>query len=262
MKNEILRDSGAAYRDLQPEYQRTLVSPLDDMWATFADQATPYAMLVDGKVAGCCSVDENNDLHHFYLRSGHRDHKESMFAQTVEQLEIRAAFPGTVDPFFLSLSLARGDASEPVALMYQQAHGAADLAELDMRIGTVADHEAAIAFDESATDAPRNFLEPFLGTLIEAGDLLLHESGGQIIAKGECRVDRRAPGHSQLGVVVAVEHRNQGLGARVMAQLTRESQSRNLVPLCSTEPQNMAAQRAVERAGFESRHQVLRVSMS
>ena len=111
MQTEIQGDASQAYAACQPDYRATLVAPLDDMWAAFAEMAEPYALLVGGRVAGCCTVNGERELQHFYLQPEFEDRAEELFAHLIDHLKIVAALPSTVDPHFLSLSIAAGHAS-------------------------------------------------------------------------------------------------------------------------------------------------------
>jgi hypothetical protein len=79
LRLEIRADSRQAYSDLRSEYQSNLVAPLDDMWAAFADQAQPHALLIGQELAGCCSIDEAGELHHFFVRSEFEEGAEELF---------------------------------------------------------------------------------------------------------------------------------------------------------------------------------------
>ena len=116
---EIQNDAAEIYSGLQPAYQETLVAPLDDMWAAFADAACPYALLVRGATVGCCSVNEARELLFFHLHVDFEDLAEDLFGYLIKRLQLVAALPSTVDPSFLSLSLGAGHGSLPKAMMFQ-----------------------------------------------------------------------------------------------------------------------------------------------
>jgi RimJ/RimL family protein N-acetyltransferase len=257
-----IRADRQVYDDLRDERQRTLVGPEDDMWATFADMAEPYALVVEGEVAGCCSIDDVHELHVLHVRSDFEERAAELFAHVVEHAEIVAALPSTVDPAFLSLSLAAGVRAEPVALMFEHVIESSSSGRVDLRLATATDHAAAVAFDRAATDSSEAFLDPFLAERIDRHELYVVESDGEIVATGECRVDQRARGHAHLGVVVGSDRRCHGLGTGLMHALVDVCRVRDLEPLCSTEPDNLAAQRVIRRAGFRSRHRVFRVMMT
>ncbi len=64
-----------------------------------------------------------------------------------------------------------------------------------------------------------------------------------------------------MGLIVGRGRRGKGLGSRLMHALVLECQRRKLKPLCSTEPENLAARRVILKAGFRARHRLFRVAL-
>ena len=231
------------------------------MWATFADLAEPHSLTYDGRLAGRFSIDDEGRLHGFFVTDDFESEAAALLAHVVTELKVPTVMASTVDPVFLSLALDAGGSAEPVALIYHHV-ATSEVTELvDVRVAGAADHSAAVAFSRAETGAPDSFLSPYLAQRIELGELYLVEAGGEIVASGECRVDSRTPGNAHLGFVVATAQRGQGLGARLMHTLTELSLAQDLTPLCSTEPTNLAAQKAIRRAGFRARHRVFGVEL-
>ncbi len=258
---EIRVDTSGAYERLRDARHRTLVAPEDDMWATFADLAQPYALTLGGRLVGRFSVDEDRQVHAFHVGADHEGVAGELFAHVVDQLDLRAAMASTVDPIFLSLALTAGGVAAPVALMYEHVAGPSSDEPAEVRLATPEDHTAAVAFARAADGSPEGFAGPYLARRIDLGELYLVEEAGRIIATGECRVDTRSPGNAHLGLVVEPDLRSRGLGTRLMQTLTRVCLDLALMPLCSTEPGNVAAQAVIRRAGFRRRHGVFRVHL-
>ena len=253
---EINKAAADDYEQLRAERHRTLVAPEDDMWATFADLAEPHSLTYDGRLAGRFSIDEEGRLHGFYVTDDFESEAAALLAHVVTELNVPTAMASTVDPVFLSLALDGGSA-EPVALIYHHVATSEVTESVDVRVAAGSDHAAAVAFSR----APDSFLLPYLAQRIELGELYLVEADGEIVASGECRVDTRTAGNAHLGFVVAAAQRGQGLGARLMHTLTDLSLAQDLTPLCSTEPTNLAAQKAIRRGGFRVRHRVFGVEL-
>ncbi len=258
---EVRVDTPGAYECLRDDRQRTLVAPEDDMWATFADLARPCSLTLGGRLVGRFSVDDERQVHAFHVRGDHEAVAGELFAHVVDQLDLRAAMASTVDPTFLSLALTAGGVAAPVALMYEHVEGPTSDQSAEVRLATPEDHAAAVAFVRTASGSPDDFATPYLARRIELRELYLVEEAGRIIATGECRVDTRSPGNAHLGLVVEPDLRSRGLGTRLMHTLTRVCLERALTPLCSTEPDNVAAQAVIRRAGFRMRHGVFRVHL-
>ncbi|WP_460712694.1 GNAT family N-acetyltransferase [Nocardioides dilutus] len=262
MKVQIRPHATEAYELLAVHRRRTLVSPEDDMWATFADQADPYALTFGEQLVGRFSVDQDNQLHAFYVDADHEAIADQLFVRVLDEIDISAAMASTVDPTFLSLSLAAGGRAQPVALMYDHIAQPGSAEPVELRVAATEDHAAAVAFDCGATGSPEGFLMPYVAERIERRELYLVEADGTIVATGECREDTRAPGNAHLGLVVGAELRGQGMGTRLMHTLTELCIERGMTPRCSTEPANVAAQTVIRRAGFRNRHRVFRVAMA
>ena len=230
------------------------------MWATFADRAEPYALMLGAKLMGRFSVDVESQLHGFYISEEFEAVAAELFARVVDEMNISAAMASTVDPKFLSLSLAAGGVAQPVALMYEHIARTESDETVDVRLAASADHSAAVGFYQAESGSSEPFLTPYLTERIDHHELYLVEADGKIVATGECRADNRAPGNAHLGLVVGSELRNQGIGSRLMHTLTEICKEQDMTPLCSTEPTNTAAQRVIRRAGYRSRHKVFKVA--
>lgn len=258
----INADTANAYEQLREERQPTLVAPEDDMWAAFADMAVPHSLTLGTQLVGRFSVDDDNQLHGFFVSDGFEQVATELFALVVDKLRISAAMASTVDPGFLALSLTAGGPAHSVALMYEHVAPPQSDETVDVRCATRTDHSAAVAFYQTETGGPEAFLTPFLAERIDLRELYVVETDGRIHASGECRVDTRAPGNAHLGLVVGSELRGQGLGSRLMHTLTEICKEQRLTARCSTEPTNTAAQKVIRRTGYQNNHHVLRVAMT
>jgi len=258
---EIQAHAAEVYHGLQAAYRQTLVAPQDDMWAAFSDAANHYALLVDGESVGCCSINEDREILFFHVHAQFENVAVALFDYLINRLKLVAAVPSTVDPSFLSLSLDAGHGAVSKAIMFQHILEPEGTALSGLRHALEADHAAATAFVEAATGMPMAFLDPYLAERIKKGQLFLHEEGDEILASGECRSDERQSGYAHLGIIVGRSERGKGLGSLLMHTLVVECRRQNLKPLCSTEPENIAALSVIHKAGFRARHRVFRVSL-
>ncbi|MEM7584479.1 MAG: GNAT family N-acetyltransferase [Acidobacteriota bacterium] len=265
MSTFSLEIDAAAFRDLQAEYLAQLVAPMDDMWAAFADQATPYALRWNGELAGCCAVDDEGRLLRFYVKPRFQLRSQELMRRVIDAAGVKQLMVFTLDPSCLSTALDLVSASESPTV---ESHSLlfALLSEPEgpglepVRMGELHDHERLIAFEQAAMGAPREFLEPYLRERLERQELLMFEEGDRLLCVGELRRDARQAGVAQLGMVVHRDARRQGLATRMLTRLVNQSREAELVPCCSTEVSNVGARRAIERSGFRARHRLLRIS--
>jgi len=243
------------------EYERTLLAPRDDMWAAFADMATTRSIVVDGAVVGFCSVDEADALHRLYVGPGLVENSAAVFAEVVAQLRVAKAYPCTIDEAFTHMCREVGVGIVPVGLMYRHTKAAPETPGFEMQIATEADLDHAIAFVRTATDDPEEFLRPYLSDRIAGRELHMTQRADHWVAIGECRKDQRSAGFAHVGMIVGREHRGTGVGTQVLSYLVKIATERGWAALCSTEPDNVAARKAIERVGFREYHQVLSVDL-
>lgn len=230
------------------------------MWATFADLAEPHAIVIDGVIAGSFSIDDEHQLHALHVTSDLQQHAADALALVVESKGVAAMIASTMDPGFLSLSLTHGAVAEPIALVYEHTADVPDRHRAELRPAYSVDHARAADFMVTATGSPAAFLDSYLAERIGKVELFVMENeAGRIVAVGESRLDPRNPGHTHLGVVVGSAVRGGGIGTRIMTTLVQDAREQNLVPHCSTEPSNLAAQRAIHRAGFRTCHSIFRI---
>lgn len=257
-------DQGESRTALMPDYLRTLAGPRDDMWGTFADQGASFALEANGQPVGFGALNDEGELVSFYVDPEHPGIVAALFDRVLGELEVESAIVHTLDPGFLGPCLDRGPTCEVVAILYERLNDVAPMAPLDLRRGRSDDLEACVAFSVAAQGGSfggRAFLEPYLADRLERGEVWLHEVDGRILAQGECRRDPHHEGVSHLGMIVAAAQRGRGLGTQVLQALATGARERGEVTLCSTSPDNQAAQVAIRRAGFAPRHRVVRLRL-
>lgn len=249
-----------ASRDrLIDEYVSTLALPPDDMWAAFADMADAVAVFDNDELIGTAAIDADGELHRCYLRSGHVQLGPTVLDLIAQQRPVRSMIVATTDPVALTVLLPRSRSANPVALLYH--HETDPDGPILDRLGTAtdADHDAAVTFVAESTGGAQTFIDRYVGERIDRGELFLHTVDERIAGIGERRFSQLVSGYAHLGIVVDRDRRSRGMGGALMNTLVRMCRAEQLTPLCSTAPDNIAAQRAIHRAGFRSRHSVFRL---
>ena len=79
-----------------------------------------------------------------------------------------------------------------------------------------------------------------------------------MLAIGEFRsFDEYQTNYADLGVVVDKSMRGKGIATLILRQLIAVSNSKELMPICSTDKTNIGARKAIERAGFFSSNRII-----
>ena len=241
-------------------YLTGLGAPMDDMWIAFANAATPHVIEDGERILGSVRVDGDGRLLRFHMEPGALHRATEAMGLAAHQLEVAEAMVFTVDPLAVSTAIDLARAVESHTLLFEHAAAPTVAAFEELAVAAPDDHTRLVEFDVTALGAPVDFLGPYLRERVDRREALVHEDGGEIACLGELRRDPEQAGVAQLGVVVGPEHRGRGLASRMMTSLAARARAEGLTPYCSTERTNLAACRAIERAGFRSRHRGLRVT--
>jgi predicted acetyltransferase len=117
----------------------------------------------------------------------------------------------------------------------------------------------AIEFAVASIEAPREWLNGYYTNLINRHELFGGWENGRLVATGESRrFDDYQTEYADLGVIVAESERGKGTATQVLRQLVEMNEADGLKPICSTEKTNVAAQKAITRAGFLSINRIIR----
>lgn len=258
----VFGDAGRDARaKLTAEHLATLALPPDDMWAAFADQADAAALMLEGQLIGSAAVDADGALHHFFVRRGFEELSNDLFDVLRSMRPINELIVSTTDSGALSTLLPAALDTTPVALLYTHETESTGHELGSLRPATETDHQGATSLVTAATGGPAGFVGPYLAERIDRQELMIHESDGEMVATGERRLDQHSIGCAHLGMVVAADWRGRGLGGGMMNSLVSMCREEQLTPLCSTEPDNLAAQRVIRQAGFRSRHTIFRSTL-
>ncbi len=212
---------------------------------------------------GLCGANEDDALLGFQMFD--RRPPKKCFQACLRELGFCKAFVSTAEPLYLSLCLNGHTAIEINALMYED-DGSEVMpsrfpADADFRPVTSDDFDAAISFGLSAIGADREWLEGYYSQRIEKDELFGVWQNKKLLGAGELRISASQRGVADVGMVVAPEARKQGIATQILRRLRQQGRQRGLRLVCSTEIGNLAAQKAIENAGFYSQHRLLDVTL-
>ncbi len=260
-------DSTEPLSGLKQQYMARTTAALDGMWLTgFVPAATHFGFFDGEALVGFGCVDCDGHALQFMLEPSHQDRSarvlDAFVAETSATGGVRGAFASTAEPEWLSLCLDRFGPCEVHTLMYQLRDSVPESAPrgvAELKAVRVEQLPEAVDFAATAIGAPKEWLTGYFGNLVTRGELFGVREAGRLRATGECRgYDEHQTAYADLGVIVAEDARSQGLATAVLRRLVVESQRRGLRAICSTEKSNVAAQKAIRRAGFFAGHRIVR----
>lgn len=259
MDRELRPAAHLEFDAFREAYLRRLTAPLDDMWLAFAEMAEPSGLFEQGECVGVCAVDGDRRMLRFCLRPELASQSEDWLRFAVEGLGVTELIVPTYDPDFLAPALDLGARVSVHTLLFTECEPTEGPGVDEVRVAAPGDFDRLVAFQEAAIGAPRAFLEDYVGARIERGELRWVGDAARVLATGELRLDGGQAEVAHLGLIVAADARGQGLGTRLLRTLRDETLAQGRCPICSTERDNAAARKAIERAGFRARHRLLSV---
>ncbi len=253
--------------DLKASYRKGLVAPMDGMWDTgFTDPAPHWEIRVGDDQAGYYAANDEGALLQFYVRPALAKQTQAIFDEVIAQDSLTHAMVSTIDPAFLSLCLDVNDSVTVHTYMYEvhtetpASHPAA--AGLDFRLTQTAELDRVVAFQESCVDSKQDltgWLQEYSANLIQRRELHVLCREDDWLALGECRRSDTQDGVADLGMMVGPANRREGWATYVLALLRAQCATQHLRAICSTRVENVGAQKAIVRAGFMSRHRIMKV---
>lgn len=249
-----------ALANMKSDYYAALAAPSDGMWSTFASQADHFLLFEDDEAKGFCCVNADRKLLQFHSEPNYD--AGIAFAQAIRDLSLTGAFLSTSDPLVMALSMDHQTSLKVHALMYHYPKTArpktATFPEgADFQLLSKPHLDDAVAFAHETLGASPAWLTSYFSGLTERRELYGLLLDGELIATGECRRSENHPTTSDVGMVVGKRHRGKGLATNVLLALVQESHCRGDTAICSTELENISAQKAISRAGFVAYHRII-----
>ncbi len=251
---------------LKRQYMQQTTAPLDGMWLCgLVPLAAHYGIYEEDDLVGFYCVNDEGFLLQFFVTPDHQHRTSQLFASILRSdqassCEIRGAFVSTAEPRFLSLCLDQFASFEVNALMYQHAGSAIEQPQSSLAMTAVdsAQLSQAVDFAVASIGAAADWLRTYFKNLIDRRELFGVWKNGQLIATGESRgYDEFQTGYADVGVIVARSERGKGVATKVLMQLVARNQADHLQSICSTERTNVAAQKAISRAGFFASNRII-----
>ncbi len=253
--------------ELKKQYLQQTTAPLDGMWLCgFVPMASHFGCYEDNELVGYFCVNDEGYLLQFFAIQSYQSQSSQLFksilvGDSLPSGNINGAFVSTAEPYFLSLCLDWFSRFEVNALMYQLDGRVRERPQenaLSMAAVDSSQLPDAVDFAVASIGAPAEWLNGYFTNLINRQELFGVWENGRLVATGESRgYDEFQIEYADVGVIVAESERGRGMATRVLRQLVAMNEAKGLKSICSTEKTNVAAQKAISRAGFFASNRII-----
>jgi len=236
-------------------------APLDGMWEVlYIAHATSYLIKNEGKQVGYCCIDQDKSLNQLFLIDSHLYLMKIIVAELINTNMIVSAHLSSIAPTLFNTCLLFAKSTEANTINYtfsseQEKRVSTDI--LNLNKATTYDGNRIRAFFKEEIGFDDSF--GYTDNLIERGEIYVVEEGNEIMATGECRLSDSQSKYADVGMVVKKTWRKKGLGTKLLSELINIALEKKRKPICSTTVDNVASQKAIERAGFYNSHTVFKI---
>lgn len=236
---------------------QSLSAPIDSFLEDHIRSAQFFALIDNptGQVIGHAAIYEQTRLTHFYLQPAGRRYAQSIYREVLRCFKITQALVPTCDEFFLSHAL------DEYTELHKQAYffvaGAPvepwdDIDGLHFRQATAADVVATAALNDDFIDE--------LERRIADGEIYVGELAGEVMALGIIERGQLLPDCASIGMLVAPEYRQRGIGTRMLRYLRTVCEERGIRPLAGCAYTNTLSKRTLEAAGMVTATRLMRIT--
>lgn len=232
----------------------TFAAPLDAMWEMLhIASAQDFLIEKDDQTIGYCSISEEKALLQLYLDKEYihlmRDTVKSLISsQMITSAQLSSHEPVSFNACLYSCSSIQTD-----TLCFQYGDKPS-IFEPDLGMEWVREAEIPLvqAFFKEQITFEDNF--GYTKNLVDRKEIYLIKEGDKVIATSECRWSDTQSEVADLGVIVHKDKQGQGLATRILQHQVQRVLEANRRPICSTTIDNIASQKAIEKAGFYCSH--------
>ena len=249
---------------LKKAYFEEATVPLDGMWHFgFVAGAPHFGFYIQDKLVGFCCINDDKYLLQYFVNPEFRNFSNDIFAAIVNNKNttigtVAGAFVSTAELYYQSLCMDNAASIKVNALMCQHQNAFSNFDSLEMIPAAQNELESYVRFAVDSIGAPEQWLIQYYGNLIDRQELFGYWQNDELIAAGECRLfDEYQTEYAEVGMIIAKSERGKGLARKVLKFLIKHADSKNLKAICSTEIDNIAAQKAIVSAGFRSEHRIV-----
>ncbi|MFA0441795.1 GNAT family N-acetyltransferase [Vibrio sp. 10N.286.49.C2] len=264
-------DSVAVLKELKAEYFASSTAPLDGMWHFgFVPMSDHFGFYEDDSLVGFCVINSDSYMLQFYLSPTSGVKAEELFSLVAQGNsavigDVKGAFVSTAEPRYQSLCLDNSSGFTVNAKMYQHCNFAllTSAEPLPLQLAAKEQLSEYVAFAVQSIGAPEEWLTGYYGNLIDRQELWGYWVDGQIFATGECRLfDDYQTHYADLGMIVAPDERGKGIATGVLLALVETAKQQGLTAMCSTESNNISAQKAIEKAGLRALNRLVQFTFA
>lgn len=258
---EEIAESDSAI-EMEMECQNSLLSPQDGMWESFRKSSEYWFVKKENQKIGYYNLHQDFGLIQFYIKSDFENEANQIFGELIKSQKINKAIVGTNHPIFQKA--ANHFCKEKKKHTYLFELGEEIFFEEkqgDFRLSKETDLERIVQFCKISIGAPEEWLKKYVLDLIKKQEHYFLELNHEIIGISEVRKSISQKGIADIGMIVNPKFRRKGYGTYLLNKGKTIAIENQLKPICSCEVDNIGSFKSIQKCGFQSTHQLLKMTL-
>lgn len=213
-----------------------------------------YKIKMNSAWVGYFCVNSERILWEFYLVKSALIYSQQVFKFLIDMNYIVAAECKSFDSLLMSLCFDFHKKAACSAYLFRDdtdvSHSLSTIVDINFRLATQEDFSSIL---KMSGDFFHNLEENIMKE-----EVFVFYSNNELLGAGSCKKICDSMNYYDIGMVVTEDHRNKGIGTFIIIKLREYCYNNNRIPVCGCWYFNHASKKTLEKAGFITRHRIIR----
>lgn len=235
---------------LRVQLYSKLAAPIDAMWELLhIASATNYLIYNEKNNIGYCCIDDNRSLLQIFILEEFTAKMNTVIKSLIEQNLIISASLSSNEPIAFNTCLLHSKSIKPNTFCFQHINSRIDTnSSLNIELVSENDIPEVKSFLKQQVGMDDTF--GYTENLVNRKEIYFIKNADEIVATSECRLSDTQPEIADLGIIVNKNQQGKGIATQILQLQAKRVLEANRKPICSTTIDNIASQKAIEKAGF------------
>ncbi len=197
----------------------------------------------------------------FWLADKQVSNYQTIFSHIIDHYDVEIVLCKSFDPLLLKSCISNYQKHSEMGCLFREfiAENLKDSMEIKFarrRLANLDDIDLLDGFKADLFDS-REELE----AVIKNSSLFVYEQAGKVLGCGLFQRIVKSRPHFDIGMLVHPDSRRKGIGTAIIRDVAAYCHKNRFVPVCGCAAENIASRKTLEKAGFISRHSIIKFSV-
>lgn len=247
--------------EMEKESVNSLLSPEDGMWESFKKSSEYWVIKTKEVIIGYYNIHKEFGLIQFYLKPEYEHLGNEIFDQLIKKKVFSKAIVGTNNSKFLNIANPFFKEKETHTYLYElEKIVALEEKQGKFKLTELTDLERIVNFTKISINSPEEWTKKYTSDLIDKKEHYFLELNQEIVGISEVRKSISQKGIADIGMIVNPKFRRKGYGTYLLNKGKSIAIENKLKPICSCEANNIGSIKSIQKCGFKSKHQLLKMT--